>query len=157
MKITNTQNKRLHALLQKRGLMEMKGDLVRQFTDQRTCHSSEMLIGEANEMIITLEKASDAVIRRPVPKGDAQRKRIISICYQLPEHLQFTRWSQTRGKRVVDMVRLNVFLKGPKSIFKKDLNSHTPAELSRVIVQFENMLYGYMQTPKKQQHEQSRA
>lgn len=142
MKITTGQNRRLHSLLQRRGLMEEKANLVLHYTDGRTEHSSELLYNEAIQIIRALDK--DNIPASAIYKdGDSQRKRILSICYQLPVELGFTRWSMVRGKRMVDMDRLNRFLTGPKSIYKKELMSHTPRELTKVIVQFENMLNGY--------------
>lgn len=76
--------------------------------------------------------------------GQAKRRRIMSLCYQLPIDRGFTKFDTELRRRVVDMDRLNEFLQGKHSIFKKKLNYHTSPELSKVIIQFENMLKGYM-------------
>jgi hypothetical protein len=76
--------------------------------------------------------------------GNNKRRQILSICHQLPTDLMFTEFSPAKGKRVIDMYNLDQFLCGDKSIYKKPLNFHTPEELSKVIIQFENMLKGYL-------------
>ena len=59
-------------------------------------------------------------------------------------HKGFTKWDEATEKRVVDFTRLDEILCGPSSIYKKKLNYHTSDQLSRIIVQFENMLKGYL-------------
>lgn len=75
--------------------------------------------------------------------GNTKRKRIMSLCYQLPESLGFVYLNTNEGKHSINMKRLDDWLtvKGP---FNKPLNYHTQKELSHVIVQFENMLKGYL-------------
>ncbi len=77
-------------------------------------------------------------------KGNNKRRRIMSICYQLPLVKGFTRFDDNTCKRVVNFEKLDEFLCGKHSIYKKPLNYHTPEELSKVIIQFENMLKGYI-------------
>lgn len=84
------------------------------------------------------------ITREQFLQGDNKRKAILSLCYQLPSEMGLVGWDDVKQRQVVNMAKLNAFLCGPKSIYKKKLNYHTPEELSKVIVQFENMLKGYM-------------
>jgi hypothetical protein len=78
-------------------------------------------------------------------KGDKKRKRILSLCHQLPVSMELTFLNPHTGKRFVNMVLLDMWLceHGP---FKKPLNNHTVKELSHVIVQFENILQSYLKS-----------
>jgi len=142
MKITAGQNRRLHALLTQYDLMDNKEYIIECYTDGRTAHSSELEYNEAAQLIKNI--GSGQMASMSYKAGDNQRRKILSICYQLPVELGFTVYDEKKGRRVVNMIRLNEFLNGPKSIFKKDLYRHDPKELSKVIVQFENILNGYL-------------
>lgn len=89
--------------------------------------------------------AHERISKEEFLKGDKKRKRILSLCYQLPTSMDITQFNPHTGKRFVNMVLLDMWLveKGP---FKKPLNHHTVKELSHVIVQFENMLKSYLKS-----------
>lgn len=127
-------------MLSKLKLTGSKRDLIYSETEGRTEHTLEMTDRELWQLIERLKNMTSNEFER----GNRKRRRILAICHQLPPELGFTRWDEAKGKRVVDMKRLDSFLCGKKSIYKKSLNQHSPAELSRVIVQFENMLKGYL-------------
>lgn len=76
--------------------------------------------------------------------GNTKRRLILSLCHQMPIERGFTKFNPATCRREVDFNRLNEFLTGSYSIYKKKLNYHTPEELSKVIIQFENILKGYL-------------
>ncbi len=146
--VTISQMRRFYGQLRELGLdEEMKHELISQLSSGRTTSVKQLSFDEMREMVNHLENRINSLNRQSYccyMAGNQQRRRIMSICHQLPPELGFTRWDEKEGCRVVDMHHLNSFLTGPKSIFKKKLNYHTPSELSKVIVQFENMLSGYL-------------
>jgi hypothetical protein len=88
--------------------------------------------------------SSNYISRDLFELGNQKRKAILSLCYQLPYKFGFTRFDEALKRRIVDMDHLNEFLCGPKSIYKKKLNYHTPEELSKVIYQFQHLLNTYI-------------
>ena len=140
MEPTSDQIKKFNTLLSKCRVSDMKRDMIHAATNGRTDRTKEMSYKELNSVIehlFTLQPKSKYY------GGNKKRRRILSICHQLPFHLGFTIWSDEKQRRVVDMKRLDEFLK-EKGHYKKALNYHTPEELSGVIVQFENMLKTYL-------------
>jgi hypothetical protein len=133
---------RFNALLNRLNLTDMKRDLIAEATGGRTEHTLEMSRRELQQLIdhlATFQKNTGFA------DGNKKRRRIISLAYQMPPEMCLTRWDEEKGQRAIDMEALDAFLCGKHSIYKKRLNEHTPQELSKVIVQFENMLKSYLQ------------
>lgn len=69
-----TQNKQLHALLAKLGIdKEGKEALVWQYTEERTCHSSQMYSGERSALIGFLRKQ----LTKSVPAKSESRDKLL--------------------------------------------------------------------------------
>ncbi len=132
---------KFNVMLNKLKLTDAKRDLIYSVTAGRSEHTLDMTEREMTELLDRLKRMAP---QTDFERGNKKRRRILAICHQLPPQLGFTKWNEKRGKRVVDMNRLDDFLCSRKSIFNKKLNNHTSAELSRVIVQFENILKGYL-------------
>lgn len=140
MKPDTQQIIRLNALLGQLNITDMKRDLITQATGGRTDRTKLMTGYEIEALIVHLsEKLPETGFRA----ANKKRRRVLSLCHQLPEHLGFTHWDETKQSRTVDMDRLNNWLL-ERGKYKKKLNHHAPLELSSVIVQFENMLKGYL-------------
>jgi len=122
-------------------IKDMKRQLIAEATNGRTDHTKEMTADELQALNRHLQQKQNDLT---YAAGQKQRRRIMALCHQLPEHLGFTEIDSHSGERHINLQKLDDFLKGPKSIYKKRLKYHTPPELSRVIVQFENMLKGYL-------------
>lgn len=135
---------RFNTILHKLNLTDMKRDYIFEATQGRTSRTKEMYPEELRNLNRQLTSVMQS--HESFTAGNVKRKRILSICYQLPDRLGFTKFDHQDNKTIVDLERLNQFLTGPKSIYKKKLNYHTPEELSHVIVQFENMLKGYLKS-----------
>ncbi|MFK5855398.1 MAG: hypothetical protein QM503_04645 [Bacteroidota bacterium] len=118
----------------------MKRDIISEATDGRTNRTLQM---SKSELALVIKNLYEQQNKTSFKAGNTKRRRILSLCHQLPPHLAFSYWSEPKQKRLVDMDMLNNWLvvKGPGST---KLNNHTPLELSKVIVQFENMLKGYL-------------
>lgn len=137
----NQQVIRFNTLLGRLKLTDMKRDLIADATGGRTGHTLEMNRRELQQLIDHLASFQNNLGFR---EGNKKRRRIISLAYQLPPEMCLTRFDEKKGQRVIDMENLDMFLCSKHSVFKKKLNEHTPQELSRVIVQFENMLKSYL-------------
>ncbi len=132
---------RFNTLLSNLHIKDMKRDMIFEATGGRTEHTNDMTARELEDLNRSLQKQQNDV---NFAAGQGQRRRILAICHQLPANLGFTKFDEHKGDMVVDMQRLDNFLCSSKSAYKKKLAYHTPLELSRVIVQFENMLKGYL-------------
>jgi hypothetical protein len=133
---------RFNTLLNRLNLADMKRDLIAETTGGRTEHTLDMSRRELQQLIDRLASFQNNLSFR---EGNKKRRRIISLAYQLPPEMCLTRWDEKKGGLSIDMEALDAFLCGKHSIYKKRLNEHTSHELSRVIVQFENMLKSYLQ------------
>lgn len=124
MYMNYSQNKMLHALLGKLGMMEVKADLVWSYTEARTTSSREMTTMEAANLLRYLKSIdpAEAVCEK-------MRRKIIAKAHKM-------RWETAQGK--ADMPRVdNWCLK--YGGFGKKLNQHTQAELVKLVTQFDNM------------------
>lgn len=139
---TKEQIKQFNTLLSKLKMERLKRQIISHATDGRTDHTKQMSKTELDDVISDLYDIKDQG-KTSFKAGQRQRRRIIALVHQLPPKLMFTYWSEEKGKRLVDMDKLNNWLI-EKGKYHKPLNDHTPAELSPVIVQFENMLKGYL-------------
>lgn len=72
--ITPSQLKKLHTLLSNAGMMEMKADMVQQYSNGRTTSSRQLFQDEAQELINTLAKDD------PCTK---MKKKCVAICFTL--------------------------------------------------------------------------
>jgi hypothetical protein len=119
-------NKILHAELGKRGLMEMKADIIGEFTNGRTNSSKELTDAEARELIRILPNPSKGEGSWKPKPGDAMRKKILAMAAEIG-------W-KNNGK--IDVQRVNAWCEKYSS-FKKPLNAHTTEELNKLVNQFE--------------------
>jgi hypothetical protein len=121
-------------------ITEMKRDLIFEGTNGRTDRTKKMTNTELKGVIAGLNLMQS---HSDFKAGNRKRRRILSLCHQFPPHLDFTYWDTEKECRMVNMERLNTWLV-EKGKYNKKLNYHTPLELSKVIVQFENILKGYL-------------
>ncbi|HNP24639.1 MAG TPA: hypothetical protein PKM63_21800 [Panacibacter sp.] len=126
MMINIQQNRILHSLLHKAGMMANKPDLVNGFTDGRTEHSSEMLATEAQEMINYL---SATVTNDEYKAANHMRRKILAICHKL-------RWEHDTG--AINMESVNKFCIS-RSYLKKPLNDYSNKELPKLVSQFQQV------------------
>lgn len=135
--ITKGQNIKLHTLLAKLGIsLEVKRDLVHQYTNGRGTSTKELYVDEAGDLISALEHQLTG--KGVVPKGgfDADRKRKYLL------HLAHLRGVTTPAGKV-DVERVNQWcIKYGK--YKKALMDHTTEELSLVIWQMEKVTTDFL-------------
>ncbi len=118
MLITVPLNRRLHKLLNDLHIMDMKDELVNEFTDHRTTHSSKMTSNEALQLIKSLENKT--VVR--VNELDKQRKKVISIMIEM--------WAiDEKGKADMDFI----YWFSLNYIHKFHFNKLTKSDLSSMI------------------------
>lgn len=123
--LTPEINKRLHALLSMLNLMEVKGDLIRQYTQGRTLSSKEMDNLEALTLIKALEDEREQ-------RSKKMRGKIIHyLCL----------YGMTREDGSADYPRINKFIReiGARNPKKKNLLYLDPKELLAVLNQVEAM------------------
>lgn len=147
-KITTKQNRQLHALIQELALSFDKADLVSQYTQGRTDHSSEMSFIEAENLISYLKVQSykaqgDLKPAREVepaqkkafcPASDKMRKKIIFMAHHLY-------WHNEEGK--ISLKRIDEWCE-KSSPHKKKLNDLSKAELVDTVSAFEAMYKKYL-------------
>jgi len=135
MKATKRQIRILHAILAKRGMMDVKQQIVSDSTAGRTDHSSEMLYNEATDLLTRLNKGSEIRLSADIEAGNRMRRRILSMCYTLG----WTRIDQARVKQTVDLERLNSWCI-KYSYMHKEMNAYSYQELPALVSQFEKFL-----------------
>ena len=117
MLITGIQNRKLHALLNKLRIADMKEELVYSFTEQRTGHSSQMTFSEALQLIKSLEQNTEGY-----DEMDTLRKKVISVMIEM--------WAvDEKGK--ADMHFIYWF--SLNRIYKTKFNDLKRAQLSKMI------------------------
>ncbi|OKL40277.1 hypothetical protein [Pontibacter flavimaris] len=140
-KRTDTQNKKLHLLLNKAGLAAEKPDLVAFYTNGRTSSSRDMYFHEAQKLIVYLESITSNSASTPTDRADTMRKKVIAICYELG----WIEPTDSPEERKINMAVIDGFLK-KRGYIKKPLNEFTVRELPRLISQFEQILEHSKQT-----------
>jgi hypothetical protein len=118
MLITAGQNRRLHQLLNKLHITDMKGELVYEFTEHRTTHSSQMTYNEAMQLIKSLERNY-----KNYDQIDKLRKKVISAMIEM--------WAIDFKTGKADMEFIYWF--SLNYIYKKNFNSLTKDELATMI------------------------
>lgn len=152
-KITAKQNRHLHALIQELALSFDKADLVSQYTQGRTDHSSEMSFIEAENLISylkvksyqaqgQLKPAREVELKEKkafCPASDKMRKKIIFLAHQLY-------WHNEAGK--IDLARIDNWCE-KSSPHKKKLNELSRVELVDTVNAFEAMYKKYLSESAK--------
>ena len=135
-KRNEVQNRKLHLLLNKAGLMEEKPELVSFYTNGRTSSSRELSFQEAEKLIRYLESITQGkTAPTPADKADKMRKKVISVCYELG----WIEPSDEPEERRINMAVIDSFLK-QRGYLKKPLNDFTEKELPRLVTQFKQIL-----------------
>jgi len=135
LKATKRQIKMLHAILARRGMMDMKQQLVSDASDGRTDHSTELRYGEITKLLTHLNQGVEMRLSADKEAGNKMRRRILSMCYSAG----WTRFSVKDMKQAVDLARLdNWCIK--YSYLNKPLNDYNYNELPKLVSQFENYL-----------------
>ncbi|MBK9292586.1 MAG: hypothetical protein IPM52_13320 [Bacteroidetes bacterium] len=130
----NAKQKRiLHALLAKRGLMDMKAELVLTHTGGRTQRSSQMSQQEIAGLINSLQQGF--ADQQPYEAAKRMKRRIYSLCYSLgwtvPDH--------QAARLVVDNARLDGWML-KYGYLHKPLRHYKSAELPKLLTQFERFV-----------------
>lgn len=132
-----TKHRRLYSLLRDKKLMARRHDLVYSHSNGRTENSAELTDQEIDTL---LEHVAHYGKEKPTRsgidyQGQQMRRRILSMCY----NLGWVSWCNTRNKTVVDMQRLDAWMK-KYGYLHKPMNSYSYKELPRLVTQFEKML-----------------
>jgi hypothetical protein len=128
--MNHAQNRTLHGLLTKRGLLEQKGIIVYGFTNGRSESCKDLSFEEAAEMIDYL-KSQD----KTGPGANKMRRKIISLAHEMHWHLN--------GTQAIDMPRLNGWCQKYGYLHKK-LNDYTYKELPKLLTQFQLLYKDYL-------------
>lgn len=121
--MNHAQNKALHGLLNRTGLMEQKEALVMAFSNGRVKSSRELAFQEAGALITHLKS---------LDKSHRMRRKIISMAHELG-------W-KVPGTKKIDMNAINAWCE-KYGFGKKELNQYTEQELPKLVTQFQNGPY----------------
>lgn len=117
------QNKLLHGLLNKTGLMQSKASIILGITNGRTESSKDLSFDEARLMINYLKMQAD----KDALRSNKMRNKIISMAHEMHWHLS--------GTQAIDMLRLNTWCERFGYLHKK-LNDYSYIELPKLVTQF---------------------
>lgn len=127
-KITTSQMKKMHVLLNKLGLMDEKVTLVYQASKGRATSSKDLTISEARSIIEHLNKyAPDE------NKNEKMKKKVFAIAYEVG-----IIYGHTPEDMKMNAAKIDMFLKDRGAI-KKPFNQLDRIELLKVVKQFEQM------------------
>lgn len=142
--MNHEQNKKLHALLNQKGLLENKANIIAGITKGRTESSKELSFDETRLMITWLQtmpdlrRAQDDTLRQAQhDKENRMRRKIISMAHEIGWH------NLVNGKWVIDMRSLNNWCL-QHAYIKKELNQFTAAELPKLVSQFERVYKSFL-------------
>lgn len=133
--ITGKQLKILHYLLNNNKLMDYKRDLVMEFSKGRCESSKKLTEQEAQNLIDHLNE---------LDPSDKMRKKIISICYQIGMI-----YGDSAADKKMNQAKVYAFIK-KIGYLKKDFNSYSRSELTKLIYQVEQIL---VSSKKKEERE----
>lgn len=138
-------HKHLYQLLKETNLMEMRHELVMSYSQGRTENSALLYPTEIKQLIDYL-KSIRGTVHKPqndFEAGDKMRKKILSLCYTIG----WVRFSAHRQKMVVDMARLEAWMK-KYGYLHKSLNDYKYNELPELVSQFERMAISFLEPQK---------
>lgn len=118
-----------------KGLQLSKEEIILGFTEGRTASLRALSDFEYLELLRSLVKTAPKRSFTPKP-GDRQRKKMISIAYEMKWHIPP---APLEGGRPYLMRRLNNWCL--KQRYRKMLNDHTPDELNVLCGIFEEKVY----------------
>lgn len=116
---------KLHVMISKLGLQELKEEIVYQFTAGRTSSSKLMSFNEARQLIMSLSK-------------DDPRERMKGLIFSLAYKTGLI-YGETDLDKKLNSIKLNGFLL-ERGAIKKELNKMTYDELAITRRQFQAML-----------------
>jgi hypothetical protein len=138
-KITTATNRRLHGLLNKANVGDLKPMLVAQFSCIKAESSKDLLESEAINLCRHLEKQlAPKAPAEPLPphlnpdRDDVMRKKIFSLCRSMGYIYGYTEADKAINRSIV------YGLVERKGKFKKPLNKHSHTELVELVSQFES-------------------
>jgi hypothetical protein len=132
---TNSQNRRLYALLTKLNLLDMKANLALQYSNGRTSETSQLTITECKELIVYLDSQAPQIQSPQTPEGDFSEKDLL-LKRKRGKVLHLAIASGFKNEKgAIDYKRFNVFMFN-KSVLKKHLNDYDLSELDKLITQF---------------------
>ena len=140
--MNHAQNKLLHGLLNQKGLLENKANIISGITKGRTESSKGMDFEEARLMITWLQTMPNIAPVDPNKKAqddksNKMRRRIISMAHEMGWH------NLVSGEWKIDMRGLNNWCL-QHSYLKKELNGYSYQELPKLVSQFEMMYKSFL-------------
>lgn len=135
--IVAATNRRLHAELNRTGLMPKKADLVSGITKGRTESSRELTTMEANELINWLRTQPD--IHLQDPRCEKMRRKIIGLAWEM-------NWTyKANGLVKADVKRINQWCIR-SGYLHKPFNDYSYNELPKLLSQFQAVHKSYLET-----------
>lgn len=144
MEITKATLKRLNATIAAKGIMEVKGEMILQFTGGRTERSSKLTESEGQEMcnLLNASKGDRAQTVTEMQK-DRMARNIIAMAHELG-WIKRGQVMTKDGLRVVnDYSALNEWML-KYGYLHKPLNQYTFSELPELVTQFKSVYSHYL-------------
>jgi hypothetical protein len=143
MKILPATLKLLHTLLNATGMIELKRDLVQEYSATKVTSSKDLLESEALALCAHLRTLPGADVQKVAiaDPADVMRKKIIRFAHLMG-------WELTpMGKP--DMPRIDGWVRkyGYLNRQQKGLNDYTVKELPRLVTQFEEVYIKFLEAP----------
>ena len=140
---------RFNAILIKQGRINEKEELVWNFTNNRTSHSSECTIDELSQMIAAISDSNAPTAQAPSKDENQElRRAIIFRIYKLPK--RFGWWIAVGDKKKFSQKGFNDWLTGSKkSPFKKHFNALTTSELGKLKGLLDKWIKYYNEKPEE--------
>lgn len=137
--VSTAQIKKIHVLLNQKGLMEEKQALVYSFSDGRVTSTKELTCYEAKLLIVHLG-GSDK-------EREEKAKTELRTIYALAWRMEII-YGDTADDYQMNIAKLNMFCRKSGTV-KKNITAMTLEELRKTHRQFEAMYSGYERNKKK--------
>jgi len=137
--ITTAQIKKIHVLLQQRGLMDEKETMIHSISDGRTTSSKELTCYEAKRLISFLVDENAEIKNKT--------KVIFNAIYALAWKMGMI-WGNDDDDFRMNIAKLNMFCR-QRGAVKKNYTDMNLIELQKIHRQFEAMYSKYKQTKSK--------
>jgi len=146
---TQNQNRTLWKLIKDQNISDSnRAELAWLFSNKRTYSTAKLSIEECEQLIISLQKIDTVPTGKPafVPQGTRQRfdpltqkrRKLISLCYQMPPQLNFYKVNQNGTKSFWAASFDHFLCHSPKSPFPKHtLNQLDTHQLDKIITLFD--------------------
>ena len=129
MTLSKKTKSRIISLLIRNNLMEMKGEIVKGWTN--TTHISDLTQDQASEMIDYLHDLAD--------QGQRMRRKLLALGYEMFYDVPRNNHQALKNPKQVNFENVSKFCESKYSKYPKPLGKLNPFELRDIVTQFQQM------------------